>query len=61
VLTAGLKIERSAILCRARELANKLAGNEGAPGQGIVKGLAQAAILRGAHPARVQTEDVQLV
>lgn len=49
VLTAGLKIERSAVLCRARELANKLGGNEGAPGQGTVKGLAQAAILRDKH------------
>lgn len=49
VLTAGLKIERSAVLCRARELANKLAGNEGAPGYGTVKGLAQAAILRDKH------------
>jgi superfamily I DNA/RNA helicase len=46
LLAAGLKVERSAVLCRGRDLADKLAGNEGAPGQGIVKGLAQAAILR---------------
>lgn len=49
VLTAGLKVERSAVLCRGRELANQLAGNQGAPGQGTVKGLAQAAILRDKH------------
>lgn len=46
VLAADLKLERSAVLCRGRKMANKLAGNEGAPGQGTVKGLAQAAILR---------------
>lgn len=46
VLAADLKLERSAVLCRGRDLADKLAGNTGAPGQGIVKRLAQAAILR---------------
>lgn len=46
VLAADLKLERSAVLCRARDMADKLAGNEGAPGQGTVKGLALAAILR---------------
>lgn len=46
VLAAGLKIERSAVLCRAREVADKLAGKERTPGQGTVKNLAQAAILR---------------
>lgn len=49
VLTAELKLERSAVLCRGREMADKLAGNEGAPGQGTVKALAQAAILRDRH------------
>jgi superfamily I DNA/RNA helicase len=49
VLAAELKLERSAVLCRGREMADKLAGNEGAPGQGTVKGFAQAAILRDRH------------
>jgi superfamily I DNA/RNA helicase len=49
VLEAGLKLERSAVLCRGRTMANKLAGNQAAPGQGTVKGLAQAAILRDRH------------
>ncbi|MGH8060574.1 MAG: UvrD-helicase domain-containing protein [Pseudoxanthomonas sp.] len=49
VLAAGLKLERSAVLCRGRDMADKLAGNQGALGQGIVKGLAQAAILRDKH------------
>ena len=46
VLAAGLKIESSAVLCQGRDTADKLSGNNGAPGQGIVKRLAQAAILR---------------
>ncbi len=46
VVAADLKLERSAILCRGRDTVNRLAGNRGAPGQGIVRGLAQAAILR---------------
>ncbi|EJZ8383599.1 UvrD-helicase domain-containing protein [Klebsiella oxytoca] len=46
VLAADLKLKRSAVLCRARSMADTLAGNEGAPGQGTVKNLAQAAILR---------------
>lgn len=46
VVTAGLNPERSAVLCRSRSMANRLAGNDGAPGQGMVKSLAQAAILR---------------
>ena len=49
VLAAGLKLERSAVLCRGRDMADKLAGNYGAPGQGVVKNLAQAAILRDKH------------
>lgn len=49
VLAADLKLERSAVLCRARDMANKLGGNDGAPGQGTVKALAQAAILRDRH------------
>ncbi len=46
VLAADLKLECSAVLCRSRPMADKLAGNTGAPGRGTVKGLAQAAILR---------------
>lgn len=46
VAAADLKPERSAVLCRGRDMADRLAGNQGAPGQGIVKSLAQAAILR---------------
>lgn len=46
VVAAELSPERSAVLCRGRDMADRLAGNRGAPGQGIVKGLAQAAILR---------------
>ncbi len=49
VLTAELKLECSAVLCRGREMADTLAGNEGAPGQGTVRSLAQAAILRDRH------------
>lgn len=46
VAAADLKPERSAVLCRGRDMADRLAGNQGAPGKGIVKSLAQAAILR---------------
>ena len=46
VATADLMLERSAVLCRGHELADRLAGHQGAPGQGLVKTLAQAAILR---------------
>jgi superfamily I DNA/RNA helicase len=46
VLAADLRIERSAVLCRGRDLADTLAGNQAPAGQGIVKGFAQAAILR---------------
>lgn len=46
VVAAGLKIENSAVLCRGREMANKLAGNAGPVGQGLVKAFAQAALLR---------------
>ena len=49
VLAADLKLERSAVLCRGRDMADKLAGKEGAPGKGTVKRLAQAAILRDRH------------
>lgn len=49
VLAADLKIERSAVLCRSRDMADTLSGNEGAPGQGLVKNFAQAAILRDQH------------
>lgn len=46
VVAAALDPGRSAVLCRGRDLADRLAGNQGAPGQGTVKVLAQAAILR---------------
>ncbi|AOR59602.1 UvrD-helicase domain-containing protein [Pectobacterium parmentieri] len=46
VIAAGLMLERSAVLCRGRDFANKLAGNESPAGQGAVKGFAQAAISR---------------
>lgn len=46
VSAADLKPEQSAVLCRGRDMADRFAGNRGAPGHGIVKGLAQAAILR---------------
>lgn len=46
VLTAGLKPERSAVVCRGRDLADKLAGNDAPAGQGVVKSLALAAIHR---------------
>lgn len=46
VVAAGLMAERSAVLCRGRDLANKLAGNDSPVGQGTVKGFAQAAIAR---------------
>lgn len=49
VLEADLEIERSAVLCRGRDMADRLAGNENAPGQGKVKSLARAAILRDRH------------
>ena len=49
VLAANLKIERSAVLCRSREMADTLSGNQGAPGQGLVRNFAQAAILRDQH------------
>jgi superfamily I DNA/RNA helicase len=46
VLAAGLDLKRSTVLCRGRELADKLAGNDAPAGQGLVKGFAAAAILR---------------
>lgn len=49
LISAGLDPARSAVLCRARKWANQLAGNEGAPGVGTTKLLAQAAILRDLH------------
>lgn len=49
VLAADLRVERSAVLCRSREMADTLSGTEGAPGQGLVKNFAQAAILRDQH------------
>jgi hypothetical protein len=46
VVDAGLDVRRSAVLCRGRELADKLGGRTGAPGQGLVRTFAQAAIQR---------------
>lgn len=46
VTAAGLSIGQSAVVCRGRDLANALAGGNVAPGQGLVKDFAQAAILR---------------
>lgn len=45
-LAADLELGQSAVLCRGRQTADNLAGKVGATGQGIVKLLAQAAILR---------------
>ena len=46
VLAAGLEVDRSAVVCRGRDLADKLAGNDASVGQGLVKSFAAAAILR---------------
>lgn len=46
VAAAELGLDGSAVLCRGRDMADQLAGNQGARGTGAVKGLAQAAILR---------------
>lgn len=46
VIAAGLRVEDSAVLCRGRELANKLAGNAAPVGQGLVQRFALAALLR---------------
>ncbi|BDB27804.1 hypothetical protein CTP10_R52140 [Cupriavidus sp. P-10] len=46
VRAAGLQVQNSAVLCRGRELADKLAGNDSPAGQGTVKGFVQAAIAR---------------
>lgn len=46
LVSAGLRTENSAVVCRARDLANQLAGVDVTVGQGIVKGLASAAVLR---------------
>lgn len=48
-IAAGLQVENSAVVCRGRELANKLAGNVAPVGQGIVKEFALAALLRDKH------------
>ena len=46
VLAAGLEVDRSAVVCRGRDLADKLAGNDAPVGQGLVKSFVAAAILR---------------
>lgn len=49
LISAGLDPACSAVLCRARKWANELAGHEGAPGVGMTKMLAQAAMVRDIH------------
>lgn len=46
VVSASLKTESAAVLCRGRDMADKLAGNDAPAGQGIVKVFAQATVLR---------------
>ena len=46
VLAADLKLEHSAVLCRGRDLAEKLAGRNAPVGQGLIKGFVLAAIFR---------------
>jgi len=46
VVAAGLDAGRSAVVCRGRDLADKLSGNDVPLGQGLVKSFATAAILR---------------
>lgn len=46
VLATGLEVDRSAVVCRGRDLADKLAGNDAPVGQGLVKSFAAAAIHR---------------
>lgn len=46
VIAAGLKVENSAVLCRGRDLANKLSGNAAPVGQGLVQRFALAALHR---------------
>lgn len=46
VVAADLDPTHSAVVCRGRELADKLAGNDAPAGQGMVKGFVLAAILR---------------
>ena len=46
VLAAGLEVDRSAVVCRGRDLADKLAGYDAPVGQGLVKSFAAAAVLR---------------
>lgn len=46
VIAAGLKAEDSVVLCRGRELANKLAGKAAPVGQGLVQRFALAALHR---------------
>lgn len=46
VVSANLKTDSAAVLCRGRDMADKLAGNDAPAGQGIVKVFAQATVLR---------------
>lgn len=48
-IAAGLQVENSAVLCRGRELANKLSGKVAPVGQGLVKDFALATLLRDKH------------
>ncbi len=45
-LASELRIERCAVLCRARKQADRLAGKDASLGQGMMKGFARAAVLR---------------
>ncbi|EIK44157.1 ATP-dependent DNA helicase [Cellvibrio sp. BR] len=49
VIAAGLSIENSAVLCRGRELADKLAGRTAPDGQGLIKSFALASLNRDKH------------
>ena len=49
IVTAELKLEESAVICRSRTLANELAGVDAPVGQGLVKDFVSAALLRDKH------------
>lgn len=46
ILSAGLSIERSAIVCRGTAMVESVVGTEAAMGQGLIKQFARAAVLR---------------
>lgn len=49
VVAAGLSVENSAVLCRGRDLADKLAGRATPDGQGLIKIFALASLNRDKH------------